>query len=318
MKRAARRMLLIQLHHLGDVVLATPAIRAARAAFPDAHIDFLTGALGAQALAANPHLDSVLVAPRLRDLYRAHYDVVADLHSMPRSALYTAATRAPARIGIRGRGPRNRAYTQLVERERGPVYMARQKLRLLTSLGIDPAKADARLEIALDDGLRAWAHALFARHGLRDKVVAVSPVAKHPFKQWGTDRWAIVADALAEAGAQVLITSGPDEIDQARDVAERMRQPSVWQYGATSVRQLAAMYERCVLWVGNDGGPKHIAVAVGTPTVMVVRRQLGAVWSDESDAKQVAINSCADGLESVAPGDVVAAALRLFHTDFTD
>jgi ADP-heptose:LPS heptosyltransferase len=103
------RILLIQLHHLGDVVLTTPTIRAARQAFPDARIDFVTGSLGAQVLEKNPHLDQVFVQPRLRELHAIHYDFVGDMHSVPRTALFTLATRARERVGIRGRGPRNLA-----------------------------------------------------------------------------------------------------------------------------------------------------------------------------------------------------------------
>ncbi|MGQ0560470.1 MAG: glycosyltransferase family 9 protein [Gemmatimonadota bacterium] len=307
---APERILLIQLHHLGDVVLTTPTIRAARLAFPAARIDFLTGALGAQALEGNPHLDRILVEPSLRMLKQNHYDVVLDMHSVPRTALYTFATRAPARIGIRGRGPRNLAYTRLLEREERAVYMARQKLRLLAAIGVAVENAHAGLEVAITDAERASAQRKLA--GLSAPIVAVSPVAKHPFKQWGTERWARVADALAQDGASILITSGPGEEEQARAVAERMQQPALWQYGRTSVRELAALYERCALWIGNDGGPKHLATAARTPTVTVYRKQLGRVWSDEGDAAQVAVNSGHETLDAIRVEAVAACASALF------
>ncbi|HEX6560168.1 MAG TPA: glycosyltransferase family 9 protein [Longimicrobiales bacterium] len=302
------RILLIQLHHLGDVVLATPAIRAARQAFPEARIDFITGPLGAQVLEANPHLDTILVGPSMHWLFSTRYDAVADMHSVPRTALYTIATRARTRIGIRGRGPRNLAYTELLPREGGPVYMARQKLRLLAPLGIAVNTADARLEITIETAQRGWARATVAGHKGVQPLVAISPVAKHAFKQWGPANWAAVADALAEHGARILITSGPGEAAQARAVAERMKHPALWEYGPTTVRQLAALYEQCALWLGNDGGPKHIAVAAGTPTVTVIRKRLGLVWSDPDDRKQVSINSESESLQSVQPSAVISAA----------
>jgi len=302
------RILLIQLHHLGDVVLATPAVRAARRAFPDARIDFVTSRLGAQALEGNPHLDTILVAPSVSWLFHTHYDAVADMHSVPRTALYTVATRARMRVGIRGRGPRNLAYTHLLPREGGPVYMARQKMRLLAPLGVDVSHADARLEIAISEEQRAWARGVVAEHKGLQPLVAISPVAKHAFKQWGIENWADVADVLAGHGARILITSGPGEEEQARAVAEHMRHPALWQYGRTTVRQLAALYEQCALWVGNDGGPKHIAVAAGIPTVVVNRKQLGRVWSDADDPNQQSINSGSDTLEDINPSSVISAA----------
>lgn len=306
MKPALERILLIQLHHLGDVVLTTPAIRAARRRYPHARIDFLTGSLGAQALHDNPHLDNVLVAPSLRALRAVRYDAVADMHSVPRTALYTFVTRAPLRVGIRGRGPRNLAYTQLLPREERAVYMARQKLRLLAPLGIDAEAADLALEIAFGERERTWAQRVLGT--VPQPVVALSPVAKHEFKQWGLERWAAVGDALAEQGANVIITSGPGEEAQARTVAEQMKYPAVWKYGRTTVPQLAALYEQCALWIGNDGGPKHIAVAAQTPTITVYRKQLGRVWSDESDPNQIQLNSEAPSLEGIGIDRVIRAA----------
>src|SRR5512142_3155983 len=58
--RPIRRILLMQLKWMGDVLLTTPAIRAVRRAFPDAKIDFVTGVEGAAVLQGNPHLDEII------------------------------------------------------------------------------------------------------------------------------------------------------------------------------------------------------------------------------------------------------------------
>lgn len=315
MTAAPQRILLLQLYHLGDVILTTPAIRAARAAFPSATIDFVTGPGGAHALERNPHLDSILVNAGLVEIFRHGYDAVVDMHSVPRTAKLVAATRAKTRIGLRGRGPRNFAYTMLLPREPDAVYMALQKLRLLRPLGIADTGADLTLEIAIHDEERLFAARTFERFGLGTQpVVAISPVARHEFKQWGAARWASVADALAESGAQILITSGPNEEAQAAAVAVLMKHQAVWQHGSTTVRQMAALYQRCALWLGNDGGPKHMATAAGTPTVTVYRRKLGGVWSDADDDRQIAINSEAETLDSIAPAVVIAAAQQALST----
>jgi len=330
------RVLFIQSYYMGDVILATPAVRAARRAFPGARLEFLTTGPGVGALEGNAHLDEVIRLERgvgaqmrlMRELRRRRYDAVVDFLSNPRTALLVAATGAAVRVGVRAGGPRDLAYTDLVPREPGPVYIARQKVRLLGPLGIDAeAIDDLSLEVAIGAAERAWAAGVWERTGLgtRGPVVAVSPVSRERFKQWGAERWAVVADRLAERGFEVLITNGPGEREQAAAVAERMRHRAVWDYGPTTVRQLAALYERCALWVGNDGGPKHVAVAAGTPTVTVIRWRLGPVWTDGASATpHVAIDRappqacdrrCArcehlGCLGAVAAEDVVAAALE--------
>src|SRR5690606_7346505 len=73
-------------------------------------------------------------------------------------------------------------------------------------------------------------------------------------------------------------------LDQVRDVAERMRHPPVWRYGPTTIEEAGALVERCVFWTGNDGGAKHIAAAVGSPTLTVIRWRIGPVWTDATAA----------------------------------
>lgn len=310
MTAAPQRILLIQLHHLGDVLLTTPAIRAARQAFPHARIDFVSNSLGAHALRDNPHLDNILVQPGLFSVYRTRYDAVVDMHSVPRTARMVAASFARVRIGLRGRGPRNLAYNRLLPREKEAVYMAVQKMRMLAPLNVQ-ATADLSLDLAISDADRIDAAERWFALGLIDQpVVAISPVARHAFKQWGAARWAAVADALAARGLRILITSGPGEREQARSVAVAMKHEATWDFEPGTVHQLAAIYQRCMLWLGNDGGPKHIAAAAGAPTITVYRRQLGAVWSDPTDRNQIAINSGADAVDTVKPAQVIEAAQR--------
>src|SRR5690606_18362158 len=126
-------------------LLCTPAIREARRAFPEAIIDFATEAAGGEALRGNPYLDEVLVdrktfasrAALLRRVARARYDAVVDFRSTGSTAQLALASRAPLRVGIRGRGPRNRAYNRLVERLGLDTYAARHKLDMLAELGVE-------------------------------------------------------------------------------------------------------------------------------------------------------------------------------------
>jgi ADP-heptose:LPS heptosyltransferase len=127
----------------------------------------------------------------------------------------------------------------------------------------------------------------------------------------------------------VLITSGPGEQEQAAAVAERMRAPAVWEYGRTTIRELAALYRQCALWAGNDGGPKHVAVAAGTPTLTVIRYPLGPIWTDDAAAVphryvQQRPDGMAEGarmtaeleaisLQAVQPAEVLDAALSMLR-----
>jgi ADP-heptose:LPS heptosyltransferase len=150
---------------------------------------------------------------------------------------------------------------------------------------------NAALEITCGDPEREHAARLWEAHGLEgERVVALSPVSRTRHKQWGAHRWAAAGDALAESGVRLLLLSGPAERGQLQAVAERMHTPVICDGTAANVRQLAAIYQRCALWVGNDGGLRHVAAAARIPTVTVFRWRQTPFWSDpDPSAGQVAL-----------------------------
>jgi ADP-heptose:LPS heptosyltransferase len=330
-----RRILLIRLHNLGDVLLTTPALRRLRAAHPDARIDYLTRASGAQALEGTPYLDEVLVYPAggaraewalLRELRARRYDAVVDFLSTARSARAVWASGAPLRVGVRGRGPRNALYTHLTPNERVlRVYAAERMVRMLAPLSVETASSDLALELAIGDAERAWAAEWLEGAAVFDgdaPLVAVSGVSRDARKQWGADRWAAVADALVEAGARVLLTYGPGEAEQAERIAHAMQCAALLGPARTSVRQLGALYERVALWVGNDGGARHVAVAAGAPTLAVMRHGIGALWTEPTpELRHRSIegapgdDSGRGGIDAITPDAVAVAALELLGAD---
>jgi ADP-heptose:LPS heptosyltransferase len=282
-------MLLIQSRWMGDVLLCTPAVRALREAYPAARLVFATEAPGADALQGNPHLDEVLVLGRgwksalrlQRQVRRQAFDVVVDFRSTGSTARVTALSGAPMRIGWEGRGPRTLAYTHLLPRRGGPSYAGLKKLVLLEPLGVRWQDAEPTLVIGVGPAEVAWASRVWEEQDLAGRrVIALSPLSRTRHKQWGAERWAQVGDALVASGLTVVLASGPEEREQLEAVADRMRYPAVVASDARSVRDLAALYGRAALWVGNDGGLKHVAAASGVPTITVYRWKQSGHWGD--------------------------------------
>lgn len=321
---STRRILVIRLRRLGDTLLVTPALRALRAALPAAEIDVLVQPEFDAALRGNPNVAQLVAAHRgvrawvrwARQCRLRRYDVVLDLQASSRTAALALGTGAPVRVGWRKRWVRDVFYTHLVEGWDEPVYFARKALRVVEAAGVAPVDG-VRLDLAVTDADRAWAAGVVAGAKLRPArpVVAVSVVAKAPRKQWPGEGCAALADELIERdGAQVVFTNGPGQIEQVRAIVAQMRHaPALWDYGATTLSQLGALYECCDLWVGNDGGPKHVATAVGCPTVTVIKRGDHLVWIDADDPDQVALFPAAPAGEqdlAAVSVETVAAAAR--------
>ena len=276
----ARRVLVIRHRAGGDLLLATPALRALRSALPAARIEVLTSRGLAPILEGNPDVDRVVdFDPRslasqgalYARLLRGGYDAVLDLISNPWSAAMTALTRARIRVGYDLAG-RRWAYTVALAREPiGPDgrpalrYAPEAALDFARALGIPPRGLGLtfRVSAAAEEAVDRWMSASGAERG--KPLIACLPAASWPAKTWLPDRFAAVMEALAVEGT-VVWTWGPGERADAEACRALLRAPSLlappsgWQ-------ELAALLKRCALWIGNDSGPKHVAVALGVPTV---------------------------------------------------
>jgi len=136
---------------------------------------------------------------------------------------------------------------------------------MLAGLGLRGGNGRLRLHCTEEE--LAW-----ARERLSDGTwVAINPGATYgSAKRWYPERFAVVADSLAEEfSSRILIVGGPNEGSIAEEVAANMRKQPLNLAGKTSVRQLMALLSQCRLLVTNDSGPMHIAAAFGVPIVAI-------------------------------------------------
>ena len=102
------------------------------------------------------------------------------------------------------------------------------------------------------------------------RVIAIHPGAGNVIKQWPEEHFSALIDLLIERqGVNILLVGGPDDAgitDRLMD--DVLRKDSVaTMAGKTSLADLPRLLKNCVLFIGNDSGPKHLAAAVGIPTV---------------------------------------------------
>lgn len=288
-----RKLLVIRPDHIGDVLFTTPALHALRRAFPEAHITALVGPWAAPILTRNPDVDAVLTCPfpwfdrrpkpspwqpyRLLLQEASHlrelgFDVALVLRfDHWWGALLVAQAGIPVRIGYAT--PETRLFLTDMLPYVPDRHAVEHNLALIQTLaarwGREVAAVERRLRFPLTPEEEAFAEAFLARHGIAEaRLVGLHPGAGDPQKLWPAERWAQVADRLAEVlDAQVLITGSPAERERTEAVARQMRSRPCIAAGETSLGQAAALLRRCRLVVGADTGPMHLAVALGVPTV---------------------------------------------------
>jgi ADP-heptose:LPS heptosyltransferase len=148
------------------------------------------------------------------------------------------------------------------------IYYQHEILRFLEAValvGAVPRTISPRLEVTEQD--RACARAVL--DGRPDPLAVLHPGATDTRRCWPADRFAAVGDALAAAGAQVVITGSADERDLAAEVAALMRHDAAVLAGELPLGGLTGLLERAAVVVANDTGPRHLGEAVGTATVAV-------------------------------------------------
>jgi len=295
---AVRRVLVVKLRYIGDVLLCTPVLSGLREAFPGATITALVNAGTQDVLLHHPDVDEILLVNRprgtagsrgrywadqfrlLRLLRERRFDLALDLTDGDRAAFLTWASGARLRVGFnRERRFRGRAYHRCVPPWSGRRHAVEADLEALRLLGLQVHPVAPSL--GLPPEAEAAAGDLLTRKGAardRDRVL-IHPGARWWFKAWPTERFAALADGIAEEiGAEVIIGGGPGDMAAAEAIRSRMRRPAICLAGETSVLQLAAVLKHCRLFVGNDNGPMHIAAAVRTPVVALFGPTDPAEW----------------------------------------
>jgi ADP-heptose:LPS heptosyltransferase len=283
----ADRILLTQLRRIGDVMMTTPAVAAVRAAYPRAHIAYLTEPPAQHIFRYSPDVNEVLLLPRgtlaqlafARELRRRRFDVVVDFFGNPRSALLTLASGAPRRIGLSLRGRRH-AYTESLWPHGRLAYSADHKAALVEPLGAHVDDLTPRVTLGEPERTRV-AEGL-ATLGVRpeDFFVVICPVSRRSYKTWPAERFAHLADVLIERyRAKVLLYYGPGEDAFTNAVRLHMVQRALPDYPVNDLLVMASLFERAHLVIGNDGGPRHFAIAVGTPTLTVFGKDPAEIWT---------------------------------------
>ncbi len=277
MPPAPKSILVIQLRRLGDVILTTPALEALKKRYPAAKLDFLVEAPGAEAVAGHPALDEVLVYDAAgvagalrwaRKIRARRYDWVIDFLANPRTALIAALSGAKVKAGP-AHVRRRWAYNRLLVQPEKTVYAAREKVLWLESLGV--ASSDA------PDLPRLF---LAPRPEKLDNVVGLVPPSRKETRRWPARHWIALGRGLRERrGCTLKIFWGPGERALAEEVARGIGAGAAPIAETRTIAELARELVSCRVLVTNCAGPKHLAVALGVPTVTVHGSSDPASWT---------------------------------------
>lgn len=288
--RNSRRVLVIRPDHIGDALLATPAIRLLKQIRPQDEVHVLAGPWSASVFENVREVDLVLTVPfpgfdrrNTSDNIRHPYQFALRTANQIRKIGYQHAlilrhdhwwgawlaqlSGIPYRLGYDNHDTAL-FLTHPIPFKHG--HAIEQNLRLVEHfLEQDLSdQIDYRYETHLTD--HAFMRGYLAEWDVQNHhdTFCLHTGAGTPTKQWEPAKWAIVADILSEQlGARAIFTGSDSELGMIRGIVEHMKTRPILVAGDTSLGQLAALYERSKIVLGSDSGPMHISAAVGTPTV---------------------------------------------------
>jgi ADP-heptose:LPS heptosyltransferase len=289
---------------LGDFLCAVPALRALRAAHPDAevtliglpatanvverfarYVDRLVPFPGFPGLPEVP-FDPVRTVAFLGEAQRQPFDLAIQMHgsgtaSNPFIALLGARRTAGLFLpGLPAPDP------ELFAPYRADAPEPLRHLALMQFLGFPTD--DGRPEFTLSpDDETAWQE-LAERHGLvAGEYACVHAGAAEERRRWPAERFAAVADALAARGLRIVLTGSGAETGVTAAVAAAMRADAVDLAGATALGPLAALLAHATVTVTNDTGTSHLAAALGAPSVVIFTASDPRRWAPLDRARHV-------------------------------
>jgi len=268
---------------LGDTLCATPVLRALKSAWPRSELTLIGLAWAREFASRLPQVDRFRVFPGypglpestpeisalphfIEQMQRLRVDLLLQLHGSGRIVNPLLATFGARQLA--GFVEADGFCADPALHIAWPTYGHEiERLLCLTDhLGVP--RRGTRLDFPLNMADRAAALRLLPDIG-NTPFACIHPGAQLASRRWPADRFAAVADALADRGLAIVLTGTVGEAGLTAQVAAQMRHGAIDLAGCTSLFTLGALIERCQLLVCNDTGVSHIAAALGTRSVIV-------------------------------------------------
>lgn len=273
-----RHILVVALNKgIGDAVLYQPALIRLRRAYPKATIHIVVRSYVKDILLPGIadrliFYDQLKRCKLIRILREKQYNIAIDLAQDLTSAIITFASGANRIIGSDLGRCRRLLDVHIPYINSG--HIVDYWYAVIEACGVE-RPTNIELLVSIDHASRTWARMFLSKKGAYNKLtICIHPGARDSViridKRWPMDSFAELSDRLiGERGIQVVFVGSADEQLLTQSILSHMKygEAAVVTTGRTSVRDMVALIDQCDLFIGNNSGPLHIAVALGKPTI---------------------------------------------------
>ncbi len=288
-----KKILIVQMNSIGDVLMMTPALRALKRCFGDSTIDVLVQPFAADLLREDPDINGVYScgwafwrgrftqpaafnrsARTVKALKSARYDLCVHFGRNFETVVNALLAEAAVTVGFRqtvkrGIFRRNAEDLYDIAVDTDEKHIARQALQLVKFLGCEGAAEKEELFISVEK--TKGTEAFLRENGLGEGDFAVMhPGAKWPPKRWPKGSFArLVKLIFDEKGMKTVLIGSASDKELLRKIKEESGIPDTVIAGDLDLAAAAAVIRKACVFVGNDSGPAHMAAALGTDTVVL-------------------------------------------------
>ena len=279
-----KNILVINLMHIGDLMLVTPVLRTLRANYPKARISLLADKKLADLVQYNKWIDECLLIDKkgvddslhnfiryIFSLRKKKYDLVINLHRNERASALAAFSGADRIVGYSKPGF-SMFFSQVLPNLKAVKHQIHSHFDVLEqAVGIEKID-DGGLEMWLPKEAEERAEKIWQEHFTPGKrVVALNIGASWKTKRWIDSYFAQCADQLIEEGYELAFFGGPMDLEIVEACIGQMKHKDSRSYtvltGKVSLAELGALLKKCVLFITTDSGPMHVGVAQNVPIV---------------------------------------------------
>lgn len=289
MSKPVRHILVIRFRRVGDSVLAMALCSSLRRTFPGAQIDFVVNEGIHTLYEQHPDIDRLItfndrenhhfptyIKKVWQTVRQTRYDIIIDMRTTVRTLFFSLfSLRTPFRIGSR------KAYGQGILTHRidnhsdNTMDMVRQNLRLMEPLSaLAPLKYTEEFRLYVSEKQRADYRRYMEQQGIdfRRPILMATVTARLTYKVWNKEKMKDVLRRIIDRyDAQIIFNFAGKEREMAEQYKREMNNDShiFMNVEAKSLPELCALLTHCHFFFGNEGGPRHIAQALGVPSYAI-------------------------------------------------
>jgi len=276
-------VLLLQTSFLGDTVLTLPLIDEIKRQFPVKKLTLLCQPASRELLRDHPAIDEIIVDDKkkadrgyvglraeARALKAQNFTVALTPHKSLRSALMLYWADIPCRVGFR-QSKGWFFFHRRVDRD-ASRHDVERNLSILSAFGRRVEDCRREIELPVSATLQEAVNQKLSAFGVAedDLAVGVCPGSVWPTKRWSSAGFAELIRMLSERlGCTILLFGGPEDARVVEEVQSRSGGYAINLVNHIGLRELPAAISRCALFITNDSGPMHVAVARKIPTVAI-------------------------------------------------